>query len=374
MPIAPFKLERFFVPYEHTTRYLLGSSDCQAMSIGELLALEPAAAEQFHQTWLGYTEYEGDPALRDEIATHYTQIAPNQVLVYSGAEEAIFGFMQALLNAGDHLVVHMPSYQSLYEVARGVGCQVSEWMADEPNGWALDLNALRDLIQPNTRAVVINCPHNPTGYLMSAEDQAALVTLLRERGILLFSDEVYRGLEHDPADRLPAACDVYENAVSLGVMSKAYGLAGLRIGWIATRNRQLFEALAAFKDYTSICNSAPSEFLATLALRQRAHLLARNLGIIHANLALLDAFFTDYAEQFVWQRPKAGVIAFPRIRFEADIEAFCVDLIRVQGVMLLPGTCFFYGNQHFRMGFGRTNMPEALTQFQAYLHAKGIAP
>ncbi len=367
MSLAPFKLERFFAPYEFKARYLLGSSDCQSLSIRELLAYDPAAAEQFQDHWLGYTEYTGSPELRAEIAKHYTQIDPDQVIVFAGAEEAVFVYMNAVLKRGDHVIVHVPGYQSLYSIAQANGCEVSLWLADESRGWSLDLDWLKDHLQSNTRAVIVNCPHNPTGYLMNAATQAALVDLLRERNILLFSDEVYRGLEHNPADRLPAACDLYENAVSLGVMSKAYGLAGLRIGWIATRDRAVFEQMATFKDYTSICNSAPSEFLSIVALRHRDQIVARNLDIISNNLRLLTAFFSAHDRLLECQFPTAGSIAFPRIKFEADIEQFCIDLVERQGVMLLPSTCFFYGNKHFRVGYGRVNMPEALAQFGDYL-------
>lgn len=372
MSLAPFKLERFFVPYEFKAQYLLGSSDCQSMTVGNLLALDPQAAEAFHNQWLGYTEYEGAPALRAGIATLYEHIAPEQVLVFSGAEEAIFAFMNTVIQPGDHLIVQFPGYQSLYEIAQARGCEISFWTLSEETQWSLDLNWLQEQIRPNTRAVVINSPHNPTGMLIDQTTQTALISLLRERGIYLFSDEVYRGLEHDPQTRTPAACDVYERAVSLGVMSKTYGLAGLRIGWIATRDREVFAQMAQFKDYTTICNSAPSEFLSVVALKHRETIVARNLAIIHQNLALLDDFFARYSGLFRWIRPQAGSTAFPRILFDEDIETFCIDLVESQGVMLLPGTCFFYGDKHFRVGYGRTNMPEALAQFEVYLQRRGL--
>jgi aspartate/methionine/tyrosine aminotransferase len=367
MNITPFKLERFFAPYEFSARYMLGSSDCQSMTIGELLSFDLRAVGQFQDHWLGYTESQGSPELRAEIGTLYDHIDPDQILVCSGAEEAIFAFMNSALQPGDHLIVHAPCYQSLYEIARANGCEVTLWMTAEASDWALDLNWLRDNLRENTRAVVVNCPHNPTGYLMGKSTQQELIDILRERGVLLFSDEVYRGLEHDPLDRLPAACDLYENAVSLGVMSKTYGLAGLRIGWLATRNKALYDGMAAFKDYTTICNSAPSEFLSALALRHRNQIVARNLAIIRTNLELLDRFFARQAERFVWQRPSAGPIAFPRFIDETNVEQFCIDLVEKKGVMLVPGECFFYGGSHFRIGFGRENMPEALEQFEEYL-------
>lgn len=372
MNIRPFFLERFFARYEFKARYLLSSSDCESLSVGDLLAMEPESESAFRQQWLGYTESQGSPELRAAIAGLYTHITPDQVLVHAGAEEAIFTFMNAALNVGDHVIVHAPGYQSLTEIARSIGCEVSLWQADAQNHWALDFDWLRHAIRPQTRAIVVNCPHNPTGYLMAHAQQAELVEIAREHELLLFSDEVYRGLEHHPADQLPAACDLYENAVSLGVLSKTYGLAGLRIGWIATRNAALYQKIAALKDYLSICNSAPSEFLALLALRQRKQIAARNLDIIRRNLDRLDAFFERYPERFGWERPKAGSTAFPAIRGVEDIEAFCVAVVEHSGVLLLPSTVYEYGKLHFRLGFGRKHLPEALQALEQYLIAVGF--
>jgi aspartate/methionine/tyrosine aminotransferase len=369
MPLNPFKLERYFARYEFAVEYLLCSSDCESLAIGDLLAMEPEAVERLQNHWLGYTESQGAPALRQEISRIYTRIQPEQVLVHSGAEEAIFLFMQAALAEGDHVIVHWPCYQSLLELPRALGCQVSLWRAHPETGWALDLDELRGLIRPNTRVIVVNTPHNPTGYLMPQREFAALNQLAQERGLVLFSDEVYRESEHDPALRLEAACDLNENAVSLGVMSKTYGLAGLRIGWIATRNANLYNRVAGLKDYTTICNSAPSEFLAELALRHREQLAQRNLGIILSNLALLDDFFARQAGWFEWKRPAAGPIAFPRLT-DRDVEAFCDALVTQAGVLLLPGTLFDHPGDHFRIGFGRANMPEALERLEAFLEVE----
>jgi aspartate/methionine/tyrosine aminotransferase len=367
MQIQPFKLERFFAKYEFKTPYLLCTSDCESFTIQELLDFEPGAAAAFQKQWLGYTESQGSPELRAEIARLYERIAPDQVLVHSGAEEAIFIFMNALLDPGDHIIVHYPGYQSLFEVARALGCQVTHWATTEAGHWELDLDFLSRQLRPNTRAIVINCPHNPTSYLMSRQKLQQLVELVQERDLLLFSDEVYRGLEYRPEERLPAACDLSEQAVSLGVVSKTYGLAGLRIGWIATRNPKIYQAMAAFKDYTTICSSAPSEFLAALALRHKERIVRRNLGIILSNLRLLNDFFAAYQHVFNWKAPRAGPIAFPSLKLEQDVESFCLDLVEKQGVLLLPAPVYDFGRRHFRLGFGRKNLPQALEKLEQYL-------
>jgi aspartate/methionine/tyrosine aminotransferase len=366
MRLEPFKIERYFARYEFTTEYLLCSSDCESVTVANLLRLEPGAEAALQGQWLGYTESQGDPALREAISGIYETVSGDQVLVHSGAEEGIFGFMNALLGPGDHVVVHAPCYQSLREVAQGLGAEVTDWPADPDRAWALDPEFLEAAVRPNTKAVVINTPHNPTGYLMPREILDAVIGIARHHDLVLFCDEVYRELEHDPADRLPAACDLYERAVSLGVLSKTYGLPGLRIGWIATRDRDLHARMAAFKDYLTICNAAPSEFLARIALAHRHALAERNRHIVLENLDLLDGFFARHAERFAWQRPKAGPIAFPALR-QGTAEAFCRDLVERAGVLLLPSRVYDFGDRHFRIGFGRRNLPEALGRLEDHL-------
>ena len=366
MNLPPFKLERFFAKYEFNTEYLLCSSDCESMSIGDLLALEPGAAERFQRVWLGYTESQGGPALRAEICKLYDTVQAEDILVHAGAEEAIFLFMFAAFKDDDHVIVHSPAYQSLAEVARAAGCDVSPWRAREENGWRLDLDELRHLMRTNTKAIILNTPHNPTGYLMSRADYEAVHAFAKTNKLLLFSDEVYRESEYDPTARLPAGCDLGEHAISLGVTSKTYGLAGLRIGWIATRNREIYEKMASLKDYTTICNSAPSEFLAEVALRNRGKLVERNLQIIRQNLQVIDELFAGRQDLFSWVRPQAGSMAFPRY-LAGDVEQFCDELVRKAGVLLLPGSVYDDSRDHFRLGLGRKSLPEAVERMEQFL-------
>lgn len=371
MQLPPFKLERYFARYEFNSKYLLCSSDCEAWTVQDILVLEPGAEQSFHKHWLGYTESSGSPGLRQQIARIYTNIQPEHTLVHSGAGEAIFLCMHAALQAGDHVIVHAPCYQSLTEVARSIGCEVTLWEARETNHWELDTDELKGMLRPTTRLLVINTPHNPTGAHMERETFLKINHFAQEHNLLLFSDEVYRESEYSPTDRLPAACDVNESAISLGVMSKTYGLAGLRIGWIATHNTELINRMAVLKDYTTICSSAPSEFLAELALRHRDRLAQRNREIITSNLALLDAFFGRHAGRFTWIPPRAGPIAFPRL-LEGNVEAFCHSLVTTAGVLLLPGALFGHPGNHFRIGFGRRNMPEALQCLEEFVSTNSV--
>jgi len=362
MKLRPFKLERYFAKYEFSTRYLLCSSDPESMSLGELLALEANAAARLHALWLGYTETAGAPTLRAAIAALYERTPAERVLVHAGGEEPIFTFMNTALSAGDHVVVQFPAYASLIEIARAIGAEVSPWPAP------FDPDDLARLVGARTRAIVINSPHNPTGALLSSTALEAIVAIARRHGLWLLSDEVYRGLEHDPAERAPAACDLYERAVSIGAMAKVYGLAGLRIGWAAVPDAAQFEQMAACKDYLTICNPAPSEFLAELALRHHERLAARARAIVLRNLDLLDGFFARQATRFQWTRPRAGTVAFPAL-CAGSAEAFCAEVVQRSGVLLLPSTVYDAGDRNFRIGFGRANLPAALAALEQHLQA-----
>ena len=295
---------------------MLSSSDCESRTIGALLELEPGAHGRLLETWCGYTESPGGPALRQAIASLYERTGAEEVVATSCAEEGIFLLYHALLRPGDHVIVETPCYESALQVARSTGADVSQWRRRYEDGWAHDLDALAGLIRPATRLLYLNQPHNPTGTLMARPVFDHVIGLARAHGLVVLSDEVYRELEHDPAGRLPAACDEYERAVSLGSISKSYGLPGLRTGWIATRDAGLRDAVATLKDYTTICASAPSEFLTALALRHRQVLLDRNLAIVRRNLPLLDDFTASGTpcESSVTVSTSGHLVAFTRLR------------------------------------------------------------
>lgn len=369
MKLKPFRIEEYYGKYEFTAKYMLSNSDAQSRSIGELLSLEPTAQEEFNAQWCGYTEAPGAPYLREAIANIYDTLEANDVLVCSCAEEGIFLLYHTLLGSGDHAIIETPCYESALELARSTGADIDVWQRRYEDGWTHDVKRLEQLIKPNTKVIYINTPSNPTGLLMPRTIFDAVVNLARDKNIILFCDEVYRELEHDPSTRLPAAGDVYKNAVSLGSMSKTYGLPGLRLGWLATQNAELLDKLLSYKYYTTICNSAPSEFLSALALRHREVLIKRNLEIVHENLPLLESFITRYSNIFEWVKPNASPIGFPRFKLSQDVMAFCEEVVRETSVLLLPGSVYDEP-QHLRMGYGRSNMSEALERLEAYLKTK----
>lgn len=367
MKLPDFKIERFFSRLEFAAPFMMCASDCESMSIGELLGLEDGAAGRFHEQRLGYTETAGAPSLRAEIAKQYSTVDDEGVLVHAGGEEVIFIFMNAVLTAGDHVIAHSPCYQSLQEIARGIGCEVTRWQARPESDWNLDLDFLKDAIGPKTRLIVINAPHNPTGHLPTKTVWREFFDIAREHDLLVFADEAYRGLEYDENDRLAAGCDMYERAGSLGLVSKGLGLPGLRIGWFATRNTEVLAKMASLKDYTTICSSAPSEFLAELGLRHNDELLQRARDIVLANLALLRTFFAKHQDRFGWVPPLAGSVTYPSLVGDGEVDAFCAEVLEAKGVLLLPGTAFSTPSREFRIGMGRKNMAEALSRFDEFL-------
>ena len=368
MRIPDFALERFFARWEFAVRHLLCASDVEGWRMADVLALaDDETAALWADLRLGYTEAPGHPLLRAEIATLYDTIEPDDVLVFAGAEEAIFCLSNVLLGPGDHAVVTWPGYQSLYEVGRAAGADVFLHELRENDGWTLDVGRLIAALRPTTRLVVVNAPHNPTGMLPTLSEWTRLTGELEARGIHLLADEVYRFLEVDPAGRLTAGADALPLGVSLGVMSKSFALAGLRIGWLATRDRDLLARCAAFKDYTTICSSAPAEILALIGLRARDIVLARSRRIVDANLARLDDFFAAHADRFSWVRPRGGSIGFPRLLDPEPIDAFAARLVEAEGVLLLPGSQFGFEGNHFRIGFGREDLPGALAGLERFL-------
>lgn len=373
MPTFPdFRLETHFSKWEFKARYHMTASDAESMSMRDLLALaSPAERAEFDDLWLGYTETFGAPDLRTAIAATFAQQPADNILCFAGASEGIFAANNVILNADSHAIVVTPNYQS-HETLPIAICSATAVPLDPNDGWSLDIDRVAAAIRPNTRLVTINFPHNPTGAILPLDRYMALIELCRTHGIYILHDEIFNGLGPTGAQHLPYIADVYERGLSLGVMSKSYGLPGLRIGWIACQDRALLGQMERMKHYLSICNSGPSERLAKIALSYRDQILARNNAIVDANLPKWDAFFARHAELFDWQRPDGSCMAFPRYNGPEGVEAFAQSLVEDSGVLLLPGS--IYRSElgetpanHFRLGFGRTGLDEGLAALDAHI-------
>jgi aspartate/methionine/tyrosine aminotransferase len=374
-----FALEVHFSKWEFAARYNMAGSDAQSLPLCDLIDMASAEdREAFESLSLGYTETFGAPALRQEIARTYDSVAPEDVLCFAGAQEAVYVTAQVLLTPQDHAIVITPNYQSAETVPLGI-CPVTGVPLDADRDWDLDLDRLRAAVRPNTRLVSINFPNNPTGRILPRASLDAIVEICRKQGIWLFSDEVYRLIERDPARRLPQAADLYERALSLNVMSKAYGLPGLRIGWLAAKDREMLGRLERYKHYLSICNAAPSEVLALIALRARDQILDRTRRIVRDNLLALGAFFGEFSGLFDWKEPDGGCVGFIRYKGADGVETFTQRLVEEAGVLLLPASVFRselndVPADRLRVGFGRTHVPEALGVMRDWMaRTRGLA-
>lgn len=373
MKIDSFKIERFFSKYEFGARYLLSGSDCDGLSLEYILSL---ASEEEKQQWknmkLGYSETRGSLMLRTAIARHYDRIGPDNVVVCSPGE-ANFALMNTYLQKGDEIICMAPSYQSLYEVAFSIGCKVSFWQAElRKGGWYFDTGSLKDLVNKDTRMIIINFPHNPTGFTPSIDEYNEIINIAASGGILLFSDEMYRFLMHDPQFNIPSACDVYENAVSLWGTSKSFGLAGLRLGWLTSLNQSILEKVESFKDYLSICTSPATEIPAAIALNNTQTIIRNNLEKIRINIGHFSKFAERNNRLLEFPVPNSGSTGYLPLNIKIPAADFVDRVFRDTGVLLLPSETFNHGSKHIRIGFGKENFTEGLDCLEKYINTKDI--
>ena len=370
MKINDFKLERYFAKHEFTAKYLLSSSDCDGYELQYLL--ENASSPEM-DLWknlkLGYTESEGHPMLREAILKHYN-FSDIQNVVVASPGELNFISMNVLLNANDHAITVAPCYQSLSEVVKSIGCQLSLWEPN-PENWEFNTADLERLIRSNTKLIILNFPHNPTGSYITRGQLDEIVRIAKKHDIHIFSDEMYHKLIADDIEELPPVANIYEKGISLWGTSKTFGLAGLRTGWIVTSNTKFLSKVVAFKDYLSICNSAPSEILSIIALNNMDKFLPQNLKKIKNNISLFTKFAAKHPVISSFIPPKAGSTSFVKLNIEDTALEFSNKLVEKTGIMTVPAEMFEYEGKYIRIGFGRKNFPEILDILDGYLKISG---
>ena len=368
-----FALETYFSKWEFAAKYHMTASDIESMSLTDLLKLASSEdRDNFENLWLGYTQTFGSPQLREQISKTYETAEPSDIICFAGAEEGIYCLNRILLSKQDHVITIVPNYQAAETLPLQV-CEVTGVPLDADKNWFLDVDRIKAAIRSNTKLISINFPNNPTGSVIDRSTFDALIELSRKHGIYIFSDEVYRLVEREESLRLPQVADVYENGLSLNVMSKAYGFPGLRIGWIMSKNTELLSKMERYKHYLSICNSAPSEQLAIIALKAKETILTKNRQLLNSNVQKLNAFFNQFSDLFDWLPPDGGCVAFPKYSGPGNADDFCEKLVEQTGVLFLPPK--IYRSQlldtpddRFRVGFGRKNIDQGLNVLQAYLN------
>ncbi|NCF68104.1 MAG: aminotransferase class I/II-fold pyridoxal phosphate-dependent enzyme [Chloroflexi bacterium] len=370
MKIDPFDIEHYFARYEFTTPFLLCASDCETISVNELLTMAGRTEADLGALKLGYTESQGDPVLRSAVAGTYSAVALDHVVILGSPEEGIYLAMRALLEPGDHVVVLTPAYDSLLNLARHVSGNVSRWEIRPAEGrWELDLDQLISLVSSRTKLIVVNFPHNPTGFLPDLDQFRSIIEIARQHKAWIFCDEMYRGLELNGLETLPSMADLYERCLVLAGLSKVYGLPGLRAGWLVIRDEVLRAEVMNWKFYTSICPPAPTEYLALAALQTREQLIERNRGLIEQNIGDAGAFFGRWPDLFTWRPPQASSVALVGLHRPSATD-YCHHLAEEAGVLLLPSSCLGYGDGHVRMGFGRESFGKGLARYETYLQSE----
>ena len=366
--LPPFETERFYAQYEFSAPYPLSVSDCETLSVRALLELAGQRLDDLGKLRLGYTESQGNPELRQAIAETYKDVAADEVIVLATPIEGIYLTFRTLLEPGDEAIVLTPAYDALLNLPAHLG-QVKPWVLDATDdGWALDFEALEASLTSKTKLIVVNFPHNPTGFLPTEQEFTRLLELAQKRGIWVYSDEMYRGLEWGATPQLPSACERFERSVVLSGLSKTHGLPGLRAGWLVVKDAELREKILNYKLYTSICPPAPVEYLTQVALSVEDKLVTRNRKIVRDNLQLAQPFFERWSELFTWRPPLAGSVALVEVDVTSATE-FCHILVQEAGVVLLPSAFMGFPDRYVRFGFGRRHFATGLEAFDQYLTA-----
>ena len=337
-------LEVWFDDYQFEIEHEIGESAVKFMSVGDL-DIDLSGVE------LRYGYHTGQPALKECIAQQYSGLSADNIIVTSGASEANYAVVSALVKPGDHVVVEHPTYASLYEVPRSLGCDVSLFHLTYEDRFRPDLDQLDRLVRPDTKLISFTHPNNPTGSMITADKLEELVAYVEERDIFLLFDETY--FELDFQHTLPPAATLSDRVISISSMSKCYGLPGIRIGWAATQNQGILDALLAIREQVSICNNAVGETIALYVLQRKDAFLSQARTHIERNLDTVARWLAGQ-ERVEWIEPEAGVVAFPRIKaaVEADPERLYRLLAEKFKTFVVPGRCFEMDNRHFRLGFG----------------------
>ncbi|MBZ9658891.1 aminotransferase class I/II-fold pyridoxal phosphate-dependent enzyme [Mesorhizobium sp. ESP-6-4] len=306
---------------------------------------------------LFYGEHRGDKDLRALIAGQDTGLSPNDVLVTAGAAGALFIIATSLLSSGDHLVVVRPNYATNIETPKAIGCAISYIDLDFDEGFAIDIDRVKADLRPNTRLISVTCPHNPTGTMMTRAKLDALVALAESRKCRLLVDETYRDLSF--GTRLPSAASLSPAAISVCSLSKAFGIPGIRIGWLMTRDPQLQETFLAAKEQIGICGSVIDEAIARATLERRDAFLASLLPEMARRRDVVQSWI-DGEPLVDWVRPQGGVVGFPRLNVDAgfDLDRFYTRLLAEYGTYVGPGHWFEMPKRFFRLGFGWPKEPE----------------
>ena len=340
-------LEVWFDNYQYEIEVDIGESAVKYSTFGQLeIKLDDVS--------LRYGYHTGRPPLRALIAEGYPGLSADNIVVTTGASEANFCIVAALVSPGDHVIVEHPTYPSLYEVPRSLGCEVSLFTLDFESDFRPDLSRLREMITPKTKLITFTHPNNPTGSMITEEQLQSLIDLVEEHDIYLLFDETYRAM--DLSHSLPPACTLSAKAISISSMSKCYGLPGIRIGWVAAQSKDILDKVLTIREQLSICNNALGEEIALHMLERSDAFLEQASTQITKNRDTVARWINNH-EYVEWVYPEVGVVSFPRLKSDVlvDPETLYRRLAGQYKTFTIPGRCFEMDNRYFRLGFGATH-------------------
>jgi len=352
MYIKPFAVEEWMNEYEDNARYNIAETCVDSVSVDELFALTGEDKEAFLRDIcsrrLTYGHIYGAPEFKKGVASLYRTVSPEEIITTHGAAGASHHVFYSLVEPGDRVVSIMPTYQQLYSIPESYGADLQLLHLKQENDYLPDLDELRELVTPGTKLICINNPNNPTGALMSGELLRAIVAIAREAGAYVLCDEVYRHLTQSD-EWSESIVDLYEKGISLGSMSKVFSLAGLRLGWVTTHDKDALAAMTSHRDYNHISCGMFDEALAGIALRHKDKLLQRNQGIVRDNLAILDAW-VQRQPHVRYTKPQAGTTALVYYDYDIPSRELCIDMYNKTGAFVTPGDCFEQGRS-MRIGY-----------------------
>jgi aspartate/methionine/tyrosine aminotransferase len=360
MKITPFAVEQWMNEFETKCRYNLAETCVASLTIDELLGMT-GERENFLAALMPlkmtYGAIEGSDRLRTAIARLYDRQATANVLVAHGAIGANALVYQALVGPGDRVVSIVPTYQQHYSLPESLGADVQRLALRAADGYLPDLEALRRLVTPGTKLITFTNPNNPTGSLMDETMLGEIVRIAAGAGAYVLSDEVYRGTTQAGDELTPSIADLYPKGISIGSMSKAFSLAGFRLGWICGP-KEVLRAAEVHRDYNTISVGMIDDLLSAIALEHRDTILARSRRIVRENLAMLDHWLQSQ-ERLSYVKPKAGTVTLLNYTFDMESRDFCVRLLSATGVLFTPGSAF--GLEHcVRIGYA--NSPDILRE------------
>lgn len=349
MYLPAFGVEEWLNQCEKEATYDIAGSSIASLTLDDLFSVTGTDSQRFFQTLaqkpMDYGWIEGSPDFKQAVANLYQTLSPDNILQTNGATGANFTLFYALVEAGDHLIAHYPSYQQLYDIPESLGATVDYWQTKEELNWLPDLDQLEQLIRPNTKLITINNANNPTGAYMDKEYLNRLIAIAETHDLYILSDEVYHSFA---SDELLAIADLYHKGISVNSMSKTFSLPGLRVGWLAA-SEEIVERIRLYRDYTMICAGVFDDMVATLALTHASKLLERNRRLVNQNLRLLDNWIQQ-EDKASYIKPKHVSTAFVKLDIQEPIEAFALRFLKDYGTLVVPGNRFGR-EKHIRIGY-----------------------